>query len=194
MILLDDLIIDEAIRTCMFACNLDVCHGQCCVEGDLGPLVTSAEISRIEEFLPHIRLQMPVNARNYLTEKGLVENGFQHQFLTIMPGCGPCIFDFREKRTHLCLLQWGYQAALWPQLKPLSCRLFPLILRNGAGGLRHLDLITAWECHSCFQGTMPIFRFLRQPLIEALGVDLYQRLCIMLDNGARINPDGNHTA
>ena len=46
-----DVLISSDIITERFCCDLDACHGICCVEGDAGAPVTIDEISKIEDSL-----------------------------------------------------------------------------------------------------------------------------------------------
>ena len=46
-----NVLLSSDILTEEFCCDLDVCHGACCVEGDAGAPVTLDEIAEIEDSL-----------------------------------------------------------------------------------------------------------------------------------------------
>lgn len=54
-----------------FCCDLETCHGICCVEGDAGAPITDAEEAQIQELLPLLLPQMTPEARQIVETKGI---------------------------------------------------------------------------------------------------------------------------
>ena len=48
-----------------FCCDLEKCHGACCVEGDAGAPVTMEEIAEIEECLDAVWGDLSASAQAY---------------------------------------------------------------------------------------------------------------------------------
>ena len=49
-----DVLLSSEILTEKFCCDLSVCKGECCVEGDAGAPVTMDEIAAIEECVDQV--------------------------------------------------------------------------------------------------------------------------------------------
>ena len=52
----------------VFACDLGVCRGTCCVEGDAGAPITLDEIMAIEDIVPEIEADLSPEARRVIAD------------------------------------------------------------------------------------------------------------------------------
>ena len=81
----------------------------------------------------------------------------------------------------LCAYERAYRSGKIKWCKPISCALYPIrvkTLRNGITALAY----NRWEvCRDAVekgrQLDMPLYRFLREPLINRFGEQWYQELC-----------------
>ena len=53
MLIINDILIDEDIFLQNFVCDLRVCKGRCCIEGDLGAPLESKELDFLEKYYPY---------------------------------------------------------------------------------------------------------------------------------------------
>ena len=84
------------------------------------------------------------------------------------------------KNIRFCAIERAHCAGRCPWVKPISCRLYPIrasLLRNGLTALN----LHRWEiCKCAFEKgrkeKVPVWRFLREPLIAAYGQPFYDEL------------------
>ena len=65
------MLISSDIITERFCCDLDACHGICCVEGDAGAPVTIDEISKIEDSLDTVWNDLSASAQAVIDKQGV---------------------------------------------------------------------------------------------------------------------------
>lgn len=63
MIIIQQTLVSEDILDKEFVCNLNACHGACCVEGDEGAFVDKSERKMLEKVYPLVK--------EYLTKDGI---------------------------------------------------------------------------------------------------------------------------
>lgn len=164
-----------------FVCDLDACLGACCVEGDEGAPVTAEESQRIREAFPA--------ARQFMSSGGLrevIENGVDYfdregdRVTALVEGC-ECAFTCREKGGMvLCALEKARRnGALQTDVKPLSCRLYPVRIKEYDGftavNLHRWKICRPAEKLGRRLG-IRAYEFLKEPLIARFGQEWYDEL------------------
>ena len=66
-----DVLMSPDIFTECFCCDLDACHGACCVEGDAGAPVTTGEIAAIEDSLDTVWGSLAAGAQAVIDRQGV---------------------------------------------------------------------------------------------------------------------------
>ena len=181
MLIVGDVLVSDELFERHFCCDLSQCHGQCCIEGDAGAPVAPDETAELSEYYPVYR--------KYMTEEGLavVENGgepfvFQHdEFQTpLLPGQGACAFVFYEDGIAKCAIEKAFENHEIPFRKPISCFLYPIrVSRVGkyvALNYHHWPICES-ACQHGDALAIPVYVFLKQPLIQMFGEKWYQELC-----------------
>ena len=160
MILIDDTVISSDIADEFFVCDLAKCKGACCVEGDLGAPLEEEELEILERIQDDIK--------PFLSEIGLKE----------IEKSGAWV---KDDDGHLkCGIEQAYFAGKTDFRKPISCHLYPIRLAKLADytALNY----DRWSICSdaCSNGAslgVPIYVFLKQPLIRKFGEKWYGELC-----------------
>ena len=160
-----------------FCCDLDVCHGCCCIEGDAGCPVSDEELQQIEQILPELLPQMTKEAREVVVQQGLSYfDPSGEQVLSIVNG-KDCIFARTDHQGWTyCLIE---KMAKSQFLKPVSCHLYPIRLTK-VGEYTGLEY-HRWDiCHCArLKGKklhLPLYQFLKEPLIRRFGQAWYDEL------------------
>ena len=65
-----DVLLSSEILTEKFCCDLSVCKGECCVEGDAGAPVTIEEIAEIEECVDTVWEDLSASAQAVIDKQG----------------------------------------------------------------------------------------------------------------------------
>lgn len=181
MIIVDDILVSDEIFDKQFVCNLSKCKGACCVAGDAGAPLKLEELTILENEYE--------NYKPYLTEEGirsLETDGFysydkeDKDNKTMLIDGGPCAYiNYDEKGIAICGIEKAYFDGKTSFRKPISCHLYP-IRESGVGKITAVNY-EEWEICSdaCTLGEelkVPVYKFLKEPLVRAYGEDFFQAI------------------
>lgn len=190
---IDGVLISTSILTEPFCCDLDACHGACCVDGDAGAPVTLDEIGEIEEALDAVWPHLSASAQAVIDRQGVAYTDVEGELVTSLVNGKDCVFtcydtidntsiDSQQSSTKCCLcaLEKVCREGLTNFSKPISCALYPIREKRFAGGLVGLNY-HRWEiCEPARKKGqalgLPLYRFLREPLIRRFGEKWYAEL------------------
>ncbi len=175
-----DVLLSPDILTKCFCCDISACGGICCVEGDAGAPVTMEEVCEIENSLDVVWDDLSASAQSVIDKQGVAYVDSDGDMVTSIVGGRDCVFTCYENGICLCALERKYRQGKIPFCKPISCALYPIrekSLGNGLVGLNYNE----WDvCRSAVtlgeKKGLPIYRFLKDPLIRRFGEEWYQQL------------------
>ncbi|MBQ7192556.1 MAG: DUF3109 family protein [Paludibacteraceae bacterium] len=180
MFLIQDTLVSLDVIEKEFCCDLDRCKGCCCVEGDAGPPVTDEEAAELQTLLPLLSKQMTPAAREAVQNKGLTYlDPTGEQVLQIVDG-KDCVFARTDSNGWCyCLIEKAFNEGRTTIHKPISCHLYPIRL-NKVGDYTGVEY-NRWDiCHPARQlgkkKHIPLYQFLKQPLIRRFGQEWYDEL------------------
>ena len=92
-----------------------------------------------------------------------------------------CVFTCYDGDNCLCALEKAYRNGKTHFCKPISCSLYPIREKNFGNGLIGLNY-HRWEvCRDAIEKGkalgLPVYQFLKEPLIRRFGEAWYQELC-----------------
>jgi hypothetical protein len=180
-----DVLLSSEILTERFCCNLDVCKGACCVEGDAGAPVTMDEISEIEDCLDAVWGDLSASAQAVIDKQGVAYTDQEGDLVTSIVRGKDCVFTYYGELRGtpdccLCTLEKAFRAGETRFCKPVSCALYPIRAKKIGEGLTGLNY-NRWEvCKAAVEKgkvlDLPLYLFLKEPLIRRFGEDWYQEL------------------
>lgn len=180
-----DVLLSSEILTEKFCCDLSACKGQCCVEGDAGAPVTLDEIAEIEDCVDEIWNDLSASAQSVIDKQGVAYTDQEGDLVTSIVGGKNCVFTyygelFGIENCCLCALEKAYRAGKTRFCKPVSCALYPIREKRLGGGMVGLNYNRWAVCKmAVVKGigeNLPLYEFLRDPLIRRFGEDWYQEL------------------
>lgn len=179
MIIHENTLISEDIFEKHFICDLNSCKGACCVEGDFGAPVNETEINTINNYLPLLSPFLSDEGISVIKSKGISELDKDGDLVTTCIPTGECVFSVRTDGILSCGIEKAWKAGKIDFQKPISCHLYPIRI-NKVGDYDALNY-NKWDiCKpACALGEkhqMPIYKFLKAPLIRAYGVSWYKEL------------------
>jgi hypothetical protein len=187
MIIVGKALVSEEIFEEHFVCDLAACKGACCVEGESGAPLNQEELPQLEAAYPHVKSYLRPEGIAAIDKKGLYELDSDGDFVTPLVGRhGECAFAiFDPDGTAKCGLEKAYLDGKTEWKKPISCHLYPIRLADlgeyiGVNYHRWPICAPACECGSKLQ--VPVYRFLREPLIRQFGSDWYEELELVYQN------------
>ncbi|MBR0296038.1 MAG: DUF3109 family protein [Paludibacteraceae bacterium] len=180
MFLIQNTLVSLDVLEKEFCCDLDTCRGCCCIEGDAGCPVTDEELQQIEQLLPLLLPEMTKEAREVVAKQGISYLDPSGERVTSIVNDKDCIFARTDHNGWCyCLIEKAYNAGKIGFKKPISCHLYPIRLTkvgNYTGVEYH-----RWDiCHCARQlgkkKHIPLYQFLREPLIRRFGEAWYAEL------------------
>ncbi len=181
------VLISSDILTEMFCCDYEKCKGICCVEGDAGAPVTMDEIAEMEASLDEVWPLLSASAQSVIDKQGVAYADRDGDLVTSIVRGKECVFAREENGCWLCMLEKRARERLAaegnasPFIKPISCALYPIREKHFSGGLIGLNYHRWAVCKDAVaKGKalgLPVYRFLKEPLIRRFGEDWYRELC-----------------
>ena len=194
-----DVLLSSEILTEKFCCDLSVCKGACCVEGDAGAPVTLDEIAEIEDCLDEVWHDLSASAQSVIDKQGVAYTDQEGDLVTSIVRGKDCVFTYYGdiecsmvngqcsmiKDCCLCALEKAYRAGKIRFCKPVSCALYPIREKQLGGGLVGLNYNRWNVCKMAVaKGVLEntrLYQFLREPLIRRFGEAWYQELLDTVD-------------
>lgn len=180
MVQIGDVVFSLDIFRERFVCDLDVCRGCCCVEGEAGAPLQEDEAGELEKILPIVWDDLSPQAREVIRRQGVsYRDGDGDQVTSIVNG-KDCVFTCYDRRGYcICAIQKAYKEGKTDFYKPISCHLYPIRVGN-FGKYKALNYHKWSICHAAWdlgkQEGVPVYQFLKEPLIRKFGKEWYEEL------------------
>jgi hypothetical protein len=178
MIIVSEILVEDAVETERFSCDLARCKGACCtLEGGRGAPLLDEEKVLVERAVPVLRKHLSARSLNEIAGRGAVD-GARGSYATTCIDDRDCVFVVYEGDVAKCSIEAAFNRGEYPWRKPVSCHLFPLrYAANGAGLLRYEAIA---ECDPGREkgradGT-PLHAFLKEALVRRFGAEWYASL------------------
>jgi hypothetical protein len=180
MIVIDKTVVSSDVENEFFVCDLESCKGACCVEGDLGAPLDEDELDEIDQVIPHVK--------DYLSKKAIevleIEGGYiideEGDYSTTTIEGRECAFAFYDDRGILkCGIEQAWKDGKTGFRKPISCHLYPIrITKLDDFEALNYDQwhICSPACHNGAKLGVPVYKFLKEPLIRKYGKEWYKKL------------------
>ena len=179
------VLLSTEIVTEYFCCDLSACHGQCCVDGESGAPLTLDEAAELERLLPTIEDSLSAEARKVIADQGVAYVDVEGDLVTSIVNGQDCVFTCYEDGCCLCAAERAYREQLTDWCKPISCALYPIRekrLSNGYVGLNyHRWSVCDPARRNGQELRLPLYRFLKAPLIRRFGEAWYKELEAAVD-------------
>lgn len=182
MIQIDDTIIALDIVDECFICDLSVCKGACCVEGDSGAPLEAEEVKTIEDILPVIWDDLSPQAKELIEKQGVAYKDYDGEMVTSIVNGKDCVFTYYdESGICKCAIEKAYKEKKIDFYKPVSCHLYPIRVQK----YREFTALNYNRWRVCSAAVVlgdkekvAIYQFLKEPLIRKFGEAWYNELCI----------------
>jgi len=180
MIKVGDILVSDDIKTIEFVCHLEKCKGACCVEGDLGAPLEADELEVMKEIQEEVRPYLTPEGREAIKKQGpyiLDEDG---DYSTPTIGGRECAYAHYDKQGVLkCGIEQAYLDGKIGFRKPISCHLYPIRItkkKDFEAVNYHKWSICSAACSFGKSLQVPLYKFLREPLVRKYGEPWYQDL------------------
>lgn len=173
MLEIADTLVSLDLFSQQFCCDLSVCKGCCCEEGDAGAPVEEEEIAQLEAALDTIWDELTPRAQKVIKHQGVVYADPSGELVTSIVDNRDCVFANHDKDgCCYCVLDRAYRSGHITFQKPISCHLYPVRLKK-VGDTIGVNY-DRWDICRCGKDlgcklSLPLYQFLKEPLVRRFG-------------------------
>lgn len=179
MIVIDDTIVSEHLLEKKFVCDLNACKGECCVAGDSGAPLDEEEIGILEEIWEEVKPYLPKDGVKAIEKQGVSVIDSDGDFTTPLVKGKHCAYTIFDQGIAKCGIEQAYYDGKIKWKKPISCHLYPVRIdkhKNYDAVNYHKWDICKPACECGAKLDVPVYKFLKDPLIRKYGKDWYKQL------------------
>jgi hypothetical protein len=181
MIAIDNVLLSDEVIQAQFVCDLHKCKGGCCEDGDAGAPLEKEEKKIIDDVYETVKPYLTPEGIKAIERQG--KYGYDKEFGWVTPTVNGaiCAYGYRDKQGVVkCAFEQAYNDGKIDWKKPISCHLFPIRLKKSreyimANYEPREDLCKA-ACSLGKKLKVPVYQFLKEPLIRKFGLDFYNAL------------------
>ncbi len=191
MLQIDDTIISLDLLDKKFICDLAICKGECCVEGEAGAPLELDEVEQLKEVLPVVWDNIPRASQAIIKEQGVSYIDSDGDNVTSLVNGEECVFVYKnEKGYYSCAVEKAFLEGKISFRKPISCYLYPVRVDE----YKNHTAVNYHQWHICEcarvlgeKEGLEIYKFLKEPLIAKFGEAWYEQLEIAAAEIADMN-------
>jgi hypothetical protein len=181
MLRIDDTIFSFDILEKKFRCDLPKCLGNCCRYGDSGAPLTAVEARTLDEIWLEVKPYLRSEGIAAIEKEGRSIIDFQRENVTPLINNAECAYTIYNDEILLCGIEKAWSEGKISFRKPLSCHLFPIRMKHysdfKAMNYEELAICSPARNMGNEEGIY-VYEFLKEPLIRAIGEEMYKELCI----------------
>lgn len=179
MFQIGNTIVSDDVLEKEFVCNLTACKGQCCIDGDAGAPLDENETAILEDIYPIIKPYLRPEGIDAIENQGTWVVGEDGTFETPLINNKECAYVIFDGPTALCGIEQAYNEGLVKWKKPISCHLYPIRIKE----FSQFSAVNYNRWHICNDACtlgkeleVPVYKFLKEPLIRKFGESWYNEL------------------
>lgn len=183
MIAIENVLVSDELVKEAFVCDLNACKGACCVDGDAGAPLEKKELKNIDEVFDKVLPYLGKESREQINRQGRYVFDAEFGWVTPTINGAICVYGIKaENGIVKCGIEQAYLDGKVKWKKPISCHLFPAVVKKSKDGYTEFANYEPREDHckaACALGKklkVPVYQFLKEPLIRKFGKDFYESL------------------
>lgn len=178
----NDTLVSLDMAERFFLCDLDACKGQCCLDGDAGAPLAEGEADTIRKILPVVWDDLLPAAQREIEQNGVSYIDEEGDEVTSLVEGGLCVFaTVAPDGSWRCALENACREGRTDFLKPISCHLYPVRLKQYDGflavNLHRWNICKCAEVLGRAKGVRA-YQFLEGPLRRRFGDEWYEELAL----------------
>jgi hypothetical protein len=185
MIKVGEVLVSDDIAQKEFVCNLTKCKGACCVEGDFGAPLLESELAILEEIYPQVKPYLSKEGIAVIEKEGTHTVDDEGELCTPIIGGRECVYAiYDEKKILKCGIEQAYNDGKISFKKPISCHLYPIRITKK----KNFEAVNYNKWHICSDACtlgkelqVPLYKFLKEPLIRKYGEGWYAELVQVIE-------------
>lgn len=181
MIAIDNVLLADDVVEAKFVCDLHRCKGGCCEDGDAGAPLEKEELKQLDDNFEAIKPYLTPEGLEAISRQGKYVYDKEFGWVTPTVNGTICAYGFRdENRIIKCGIEAAYCDGKLTWKKPLSCHLFPIRIAQSRAYIQvnyePREVMCKPACTLGKKLKVPVYQFLKEPLIRKFGADFYEAL------------------
>lgn len=183
MIAINNVLISDEVVKEQFVCDLGKCKGACCVDGDAGAPLEKEELQHINDVFEAVLPYLNEESKKEIDRQGRYVYDKEYGWVTPTIDSKICVYGIVDKQGIVkCGIEQAYLDGKVTWKKPISCHLFPIITKKSKRTATEYVNYEPREDNckaACALGKklkVPVYQFLKEPLIRKFGQDFYEAL------------------
>lgn len=185
MIVIDNVLAGDEIIEGHFVCDLQKCKGGCCVDGDAGAPLEVKEMRYLKKIYSHVEPYLTEEGKAEIAKRGYYLHDEEFGWVTPTIKNGMCAYGIIDEHGIVkCGIEKAYNEGKFvvnkKWKKPISCHLFPIrVKETRTSTLLNYEPRPGLCDPACVLGKqlkVPVYQFLKEPLIQKFGEDFFNAL------------------
>ena len=185
MIKVGEVLVSDDIKSVEFVCHLEKCKGACCVEGDLGAPLEMDELQVMKDIQSQVTPYLTDEGREAIEAQGPYIFDDDGDYSTPTVKGRECAYSHYDKQGVLkCGIEQAYLDGKIGFRKPISCHLYPIRItkkKEFEAVNYHKWSICSAACSYGKSLKVPLYKFLKDPLVRKYGEKWYSELVETLE-------------
>ncbi len=183
MIAIDNVLLSDEIVHEQFLCDLNKCKGGCCVDGDAGAPLANDELKQLNAVFEKVVPYLSEAHRAEIDRQGRYVYDKEFGWVTPTLNSKICVYGITDNKGIVkCGIEQAYLDGKVKWKKPISCHLFPIVIKRSRDGNTDYvnyepreDLCKA-ACDLGKKVKLPVYVFLKDALVRKYGKSFYEAL------------------
>jgi hypothetical protein len=180
MLQIGDTLVSLDILERQFVCDMSLCKGACCVDGDAGAPLEDGELFALQKVLPIVWDDLKPEAQAVIKEQGVAYIDEEGDTVTSIVNGEDCVFTcYDSSGVCQCSIEKAWNEKLTDFRKPVSCHLYPVLVKSYKT-YKAVNYSRRRICRCAEtlgkKEQIPLYRFLKEALIRKFGKDWYEEL------------------
>ena len=181
MIAINDILVSNEVVEEQFICDLEKCKGGCCVDGDAGAPLEKTELLELKSVYNAVLPYLSEESKIVLEKEGKYVYDNEFGWVTPTLSNGMCAYGMVDKKGIVkCGVEQAFNDGKISWKKPISCHLFPIRIKKTKRGevvnYEPREDLCAPACALGKKLKLPVYQFLKEPLMRKFGKDFYEAL------------------
>ncbi len=180
MIIIGNTLLSDELYKEKFLCDLVVCRGGCCVEGDAGAPLDEHETIILQDAFSKIRPLMIPEGIDTVVRDGTWVHDMNGEAVTPLVEGKQCAYVYYDDSgIAKCAIEKGFELGIIDFRKPISCHLYPIRIT----AYPHYDALNyhRWPICDCARKRgrkegVRIYEFVKDALVRKYGQEWYDEL------------------
>jgi hypothetical protein len=183
MIAIGNILISDEVVQEQFVCDLTICKGGCCVDGDAGAPLDNKELKELNEVYDEVLPYLSNQSKIELERQGKYVYDKEFGWVTPTINSSICVYGITDDKGIVkCGIEQAYNDGKVKWKKPISCHLYPIRTKKSNNGKSEYvnyeprEDLCKGGCSLGKKLKVPTYIFLKEALIRKFGIDFYDTL------------------